>query len=160
MRATIAALVFIGLIGTAQAGDMEGRGRIMNTDGGWCWFMQTVEKKTATFLGSSPGQVATMSFDDPGCMAEVTADGFDLAADFNRNRISDRIASLVRGSWVQDWVEYDPKSRNQPGMMQKTGECMVADDLPATAIAINFVSDGTSITKVEYAHTFGCGDAL
>ena len=67
---------------------------------------------------------------------------------------------MARTSWVQDWVEYDPKSRNQPGMMQKSGECMVAKDLPATAIAINFVSDGSSITKVEYAHAYGCGEPL
>ena len=46
---------------------------------------------------------------------------------------------------------YDPDSRNQLGMMQKSGECMVADGMPATAIAINFVSNGISVTKVEYA---------
>ena len=155
------AAVLTGLFsGAALASDMEGRGRVMNTDGGWCWFSQTVEKKTAAFIGSSPGQVATMSFDDPGCMAEITADGFDLAADFNRNRIADRIAGVVRGTWVTEDAVYDPKSRHQPGMLQKSGECMVAEGMPATAIAINFVSNGTSITEVEYSHVFGCGEVL
>ena len=161
MRTIIAALAFIGLVaGATQAADMEGRGRIMNTDGASCWFTQTVEKKTAAFLGPLPGKIATMSFEDPGCMAEITADGFDLAADFNRNRIADRIAGLVRGTWVTEDTVYDPKSRHQPGMMQKSGECMVAKGMPATAIAINFVSNETSITEVEYAHTFGCGGSL
>ena len=161
MRAIIAALAFVGLVGaTAQASDMEGRGRILNTDGASCWFTQTVEKRTAAFLGPAPGQVAIMIFDDPGCMAEITEDGYDLAAVFNRNRIAGRIAVLVRGTWVQDWVEYAPDERNQPGIMQKTGECMMAEDLPATAIAINFVSNGASITRVEYATAFGCGDPL
>ena len=72
-RATIPALVFIGLIGSAaQASEMEGRGRILNADGGWCWFMQTIEKKKkAAFLGPLRAKIATMSFDDPGCMAEM-----------------------------------------------------------------------------------------
>lgn len=79
-----------------------------------------------------------------------------------RDRLVSRhsIASLVKTSWIQDWVRYDVVNRYQPGIMQKTGECMVAEDLPATVIAINFVSDGISITKVEYATAYGCGDAL
>ena len=161
MRTIILALAFIGLTGgVAPAGDLEGRGRILNTDGASCSFTQTVEKKTAAFLGPLKAEVATMSFEDPGCMAETTEDGFDLAAEFNRNRIADRIAGLVRGTWVTADTVYDPKGRYQPGMMQKSGECMVEEGLPATAIAINFVSNGTSITKVEYAHTFGCGEVL
>ena len=55
---------------------------------------------------------------------------------------------------------YDPENRNQPGIMQKSGECMMSESLPATAVAINFVSNGTSIVIVEYAHVFGCGDPL
>ena len=161
MRAIIAALAFVGLVGTvAQASDMEGRARVLNADGGWCWFTQTVEKKKAAFLGPLKAEVATMIFDDPGCMAEVLEDVGDLAGTINRSQIAGSIAGMARISWVQDWVEYDPRKRNQPGMMQKTGECMVADDLPATAIAINFVSSGSSITNVEYAHVFGCGDPL
>ena len=161
MRAIIAALVFVGLVGTAaQASDMEGRARVLNADGGWCWFTQTVEKKKAAFLGPLKGEVATMSFDDPGCMAEVLDDVGDLAGTINRSSIARSIANMARISWVQDWVEYDPSKRNQPGIMQKSGECMVAEDLPATAIAINFVSNGSGITQVEYAHAFGCGDPL
>ena len=61
---------------------------------------------------------------------------------------------------MEDTV-YDPKSGHQPGIMQKCGECMVAEeDLPATMIAINIVSNGTGITRVEYAHAFGGGDPL
>ena len=161
MRATIAALAFIGLVGSAaQASDMEGRGRIFNADGGWCWFTQTVEKKSADFLGSLQAKIATMSFDDPGCMGETTEEGLDFAADFNREKIADRIAGLVRGSWVTADTVYDPDSRNQPGMLQKSGECMAAEGMPATAIAINFVSNGASITEVEYAHVFGCGNPV
>ena len=52
MRALIAALAFVSLIGTAaQASDMEGRARVLNADGGWCWFTQPIEKKKAAFLG-------------------------------------------------------------------------------------------------------------
>lgn len=161
MRATIAALALIGMVsGIAQASDMEGRARVLNVDGGWCWFIQTVEKKKAAFLGPLPGEVATMTFEDPGCMVEVADDVGDLAGTINRSQIANSIAGMVRISWIQDWVKYDPRKRNQPGMMQKSGECMVADDLPATAIAINFVSNGTSITEVEYAHVFGCGESL
>ena len=161
MRAIVAALAFMGVaVCAAQASDMEGRGRILNADGTWCWFIQTVEKKTAAFLGSLQAEVATMSFDDPACMAETTEEGLDFAADFNRRQIANRIAGLVRGSWVTTDTAYDPNSRSQPGMLQKSGECMVAEGLPATAIAINFISNGLSITKVEYAHTFGCGDPL
>ena len=101
-----------------------------------------------------------MSFDDPGCMTETTEEGLDFAADFNREQIADRIAGLVRVSWVTADTVYDPSSRNQPAKMQKSGECMVAEGMPATSISINFVSNGTSITRVEYAHTFGCGDPL
>ncbi len=160
MRATIVALAFIGLVGGAQASDLEGRGRILNADGAWCWFTQTVEKTTAAFLGSLRAEVATMSFDELGCMAETTKDGFDFAADFNRKQIARRIADLVRGRWVTADTTYDPNNRKQPGMMQKAGECIVAEGMPATAIAINFVSNGTSIAKVAYAQTFGCGKPL
>ena len=161
MRAIIAALAFVGLVGTAaHASDMEGRARVLNADGGWCWFAQTVEKKKAAFLGPLKAEVATMIFDEPGCMAEVLEDVGDLAGTINRSQIAGRIADMARISWVQDWVEYEPGKSNQPGMMQKIGECMVAEDLLATVIAINFVTNGSSITKVEYAHTFGCGDPL
>ncbi len=160
MRTIIAALLFVGLVGTAaQTSDMEGRARVLNADGGWCWFTQTVEKKVA-FLGPLKGEVVTMIFDDPGCMAEVLDDVGDLSGTINRSSIARSIAGMVRISWVQDWVVYDPGRRNQPGTMQKSGECMVAEGLPATAIAINFVSNGASITEVEYAHVFGCGDPL
>ena len=163
MRAIIAAAV-AGLVGlgsaAAQASDMEGRARVQNADGGWCWFDQTVEKKKAAFLGPLQAEIATMTFEDPSCMTEVLDDVGDLAGTINRSSIARSIASMARISWVQDWVKYDPGKRNHPGMMQKTGECMVADDLPATAIAINFVSNGIAITEVEYAHTFGCGDPL
>ena len=161
MRSIIAALVLVGLVSiTAHASDMEGRARVLNADGGWCWFTQTVEKKKAAFLGPLKAEVATMNFEDPGCMIEVADDVGDLAGTINRNSIARSIADMARISWVQDWVEYDPSKRNQPGMMQKSGECMVAEDLPATAIAINFVSDGSSIAEVEYSSVFGCGDPL
>ena len=45
-------------------------------------------------------------------------------------------------------------------MMQAIGECMMAPALPETAIAIDFISDGDSITVVLYARTFGCGSKL
>lgn len=160
MRATITALALISLIASAaRASDLEGNGRIINADGVWCEFMQTVEKKTALFLGL-PGEVATMRFGDPRCMAETTKEGLAFAAAFNRKQIAYRIANVVRGYWVTADIVYNTTSRNQPGMMQKSGECMVAEGMPATAIAINFVSNGTSITKVEYAHVYGCGDPL
>ena len=44
--------------------------------------------------------------------------------------------------------------------MQEIGECMMAPDLPATAVALEFVSDGDSITDVLYAPTYGCGEVL
>ena len=44
--------------------------------------------------------------------------------------------------------------------MQMSGGHVVPEGMPATAIAINFVWNGTSITEVEYPHTFGCGDPL
>ena len=160
MRATITALALISLIASAaRASDLEGSGRIINADGVWCEFMQTVEKKTALFLGL-PGEVATIKFGAPRCMAETTKEGLAFAADFNRKQIAYRIAKFVRGYWVTADIMYNTTSRNQPGMMQKSGECMAADGMPATAIAINFVSNGTSITKVEYAHVYGCGDPL
>ena len=162
MRKIIVALTLMGLIGgAAQANDeMEGRGRILNADGAWCWFMQTVDKTKVAFLGPLSAEVATISFEDLACMAETTKEGLDFAADFNRDQIAKRIAGLVRGNWVTPDTVYESNSRNQPGMMQTSGECMVAKDMPATAIAINFVSNGTSITKVEYAHVFGCGASL
>ena len=161
MRAIIGAMALVGLVGAAaQASDMEGRAKVLNADGGWCWFDQTVEKRKAAFLGPLQAEVATMIFDDPDCMSETTEEGLEFAAGFNRDQIAGSIAGMARISWVQDWVEYDPGQRNQPGMMQKSGECMMAEDLPATAIAINFVSNGTAITEVEYAHAFGCGDPL
>ena len=55
---------------------------------------------------------------------------------------------------------YNPKSGHRLGIMQKCGECMVAEDVPATMIAINIVSNGTGITRFEYAHAFGGGDPL
>ena len=158
VAALVASLVFSLWASTAQA-TMEGRGRVFNADGGWCWFTQTVERKTATFVALR-GTIATMAFDDLGCMAERTEDGLDFAADFNRRQISQRIGGLVLGVWVTDDTVYDPGNRYRPGSMQEFGECMVADDMPATAIAINFVSDGTSIAKVEYAHVYGCGGPL
>lgn len=161
MRAIIAAVAFVGLVGAAaQASDMEGRAKVLDADGGWCWFDQTVEKKKAAFLGALQAEIATMTFDDPSCMAEVLDDVGDLAGTINGSSIARSIAGMARISWVQDWVECDPGQRNQPGMMQKAGECMMAEDLPATVIAINFVSNGASITRVEYAHAFGCGDPL
>ena len=162
LQTILMALAFLGLVGgTAQADEMEGRGRILNADGNWCWFDQTVDKRTADFLGSMPGMVATMTFDDPTCMGEKTKqESADFAASFNRDMIADRIASTVTGNWVTKDTVYDHANRHLPGIMQKSGECLVMKDMPATAIAINFVSTGTSITKVEYAHVYGCGDAL
>ena len=101
-----------------------------------------------------------MRFDNPGCMKETTKEGLDFAARFNRKQIAGRIAGIVRGAWVTADTVYKPGKRYKPGAMQSYGECMVAKELPATGIAINFVSDGTSIRAVEYAHVFGCGDAL
>ena len=154
-----AALLWAGA-GYAQAGSMEGRGRIFNADGGWCWFTQTVAKRRTAFLGNLPGRIATMQFDDPGCMAEKTKEGLSFAAEFNRKQIARRIAGLVRGAWARADVVYDPDKRYKPGIMQKSGECMASKGLPAISVAINFISDGTGISKVEYAQVYGCGDAL
>ena len=157
MRIPIAAAALVLAATSVLAQPMEGRGRITNADGGSCWFTQAVEKKKAAFL-TLKGTVATMVFDDPACMGETTKDGNDFAATFNRKQIAKRIAGLVRGTWVTKDTAYDTTSRYKPGMMQKAGECIVGAGKPATAIAINFVSDGTGITRVEYAGVFGCGD--
>lgn len=161
MQKTSIALVIAALLwpASAHAGSMEGQGRIINADGKWCWFTQAVEKKAASFL-TAKGIVATMVFDDPACMAEATKEGLAFAARFNRGQIAKRIAGLVRGTWVTKDVVYDTASRYGPGMMQKAGECMVGAGKPATAIAINFVSDGSGITRVEYGHVYGCGKPL
>ena len=142
-----------------QAADMEGRGRIFNADGTWCWFMQTVDKREVAFL-TLKGTVATMVFDDPGCMAEAITEGLDFAAGYNRKQIAKRIAEMAKISWVTEDTAYDAANRFKPGMMQTAGECMVGAGKPATAIAINFVSDGTAISRVEYAGVYGCGDPL
>ena len=163
VRAIIAALAFIGLVaGATQAADMEGTGRILNSNGDWCSFVQTVEKRKVDFLKPSTGRVATIRFDDPGCMVDTaeTDEGLEFTMRFNRDQIAGWIAKIVVGRWMTEDVRYDHRTRYQPGMMQKSGECIVADGMPATAIAINAVSDGTSIAKVEYASVFGCGDSL
>lgn len=35
-------------------------------------------------------------------MAETTEEGWDIAADMNRNQMAERIADMVRISWIQD----------------------------------------------------------
>ena len=58
------------------------------------------------------------------------------------------------------YTRYDTGARHAPGTMQAVGEGTMALDLPVTAVAINFISDGDSITEVLYAPTFGCGSTL
>ena len=68
---------------------------------------------------------------------------------------------LKAGSYVTKDTRYEPTKRRHPaGIMQDHGECIMAPGLPATAIAVDFVSDGDSITEVLYAPTFGCGELL
>ena len=90
----------------------------------------------------------TVAFEDSGCMAETTKEGNDFAASFNRKTIARRIAAMIRRVWVTPDTVYDTASPCKPGMMQKSGECMVGAGRPATAIALNFVSDGNGITRV------------
>ena len=150
------------LASTVYASDMEGTGRVLNSDGDWCSFVQTVEKRNTNFLKPSKGRVATMRFDNPTCMVDTaeTDEGREFTVRFNRDQIAGWIAKIIVGRWTTADVRYDARTRYRPGMMQKSGECMAADDMPATAIAINFHSNGASITEVEYASVFGCGDPL
>ena len=114
------ALITAILVSTSAAAQqaMEGRGRVFNADGAWCWFTQSVEKKAVPFLAHK-GKIAIMVFDDPACMAETTKEGNDFAANFNRTQIAKRIAGLVRGNWVTKDTNYNVASRYKPGMMQK-----------------------------------------
>ena len=74
--------------------------------------------------------------------------------------IAKRIAKWVVGTLFTRDTRYDTRSRYAPGSLQARGECMMATGKPATAIAIDFISDGDSIIKVLYAPTFGCGKPL
>ena len=106
------------------------------------------------------GKIAIMVFDDPACMAETTKEGNDFAANFNRTQIAKRIAGLVSRKLGDQRYQLQRGQSLQARDDAKAGECIVGANKPATAIAINFVSDGTGITRVEYGAVYGCGKPL
>ena len=81
----------------------------------------------------------------------------DLARTINGSNVAATIDRWMRGTYVTEDVRYDARHRREPGLLQKHRECMVAEGMPATAVAIVFVSDGDSITDVHHTMVFGCG---
>ena len=166
--ALLAATLALGAIPTfAQDTDSYGfqqRGFIFNAIMGECWFVQTYEKTNTYFTPSRPHMknqnLRTIHFDDPECMAD-TLDGLDAAGIVNKTMIAQHIAQWMTGTYFTADTRHDARNRRHPGrVMQEIGECMMATDLPATAVALEFVSDGDSITDVLYAPTYGCGEVL
>ena len=166
--ALLAATLALGAIPTlAQDVDPYGfnrQGFIRNAVGDQCWYVQTYEKTNPHFTPSKSHmtnqRLRTIRFDDPECMAD-TLDGLDAAVVINKSMIARTISGWYVGSYVTDDTRYEPSKRRQPaGIMQDHGECIMAPGLPATAIAVDFVSDGDSITEVLYAPTYDCGEPL
>ena len=87
---------------------------------------------------------------------------FAKLQEFFRSVADPRSHPNRRGRGKRSTKKKGPRGPLYPfeGDMQTSGGCAVAEGMPATAIAINFVSNGTSITKVEYVNTFDCGDPL
>lgn len=151
----------------AQQIDPEGfnkRGFIRNAVSEQCWYTQIYEKTNPHFHPSQPHMtnqnLRTLSFDVPDCMAE-SIDGLDAAEIVNKTMIANMISDWFVGTYVTADMRYDTRNRKHPGsFLQERGECMMAPGYPATAIAIEFVSDNDSITDVVYAPTYDCGEAL
>ena len=153
----------------AQERDPEGftpRGYISNAFGGQCWYTQVYERTNPYFLPEelkhvSDNDLRTIHFDDPECMADVI-DGLAVAERINKRLIAIQLSRWFQTAYVAEEVQYDVNQFYKPADgIQTRGVCIKSTTHPfATTIAVEFVSDGDSITKVIYAPSVGCGPRL
>ena len=148
----------------AQERDPKGfhtSGYIQNAFGGECWYTQVYERTNPYFMPErlqhiTPHDVRTIHFTDAECMADVI-DGLAIAERLNKVTIAQQIARWFRGTYIAEEAQYDVKHFYPPGEIQSRGVCMIDPKFPLLSIAIDFISDGDSITDVIYAPSMGCG---
>ena len=148
----------------AQERDPKGfhaSGYIQNAFGKECRYTQVYQQINPYFMPEklqhiTPHDVRTIHFTDGECMADVI-DGLAVAERLNKRAIAWQIASWFRSAYVAEEVRYDTDKFYPPGEIQARGVCMIDPKFPLLSIAIEFISDGDSITDVIYAPSMGCG---
>ena len=149
----------------AQQADPKGFNRdgfISNGIGDRCAYTQTYEETNPHFMEPAHQQTThhdlrTIQFTDPDCMANEL-NGTDIYEPINMRNINIVIAGWFTGSYILEDANYDVDTFSPPGEMQARGRCIRSRTYPTKGIAIEYFSDGNSITGVTYMPAImGCG---
>ena len=175
MRWMIKALAAIGIglfaattISAAQDRDPRGfpqSGYINNGVGDKCGYSQIYEQTNPHFMPSgmkstTHQEVRTIRFIDPDCMAN-SIKGADFYEPINMMMINNIVTGWFLGTYVIRDANFDTRNLHQPGKYQARGQCIQSKAYPSKAIAIEYFSDGDSITSVAYMLALGgCGERI
>ena len=139
-------------------------GFIRSSAGKKCWYQQTYEKNGKYFLseknkGLTNTNVRTITFDDPNCMND-RFDGDD-PSDRELNEIINKqmIARLITRWWTRSYThddaDFDIDDLKLPARFQSKGKCVQSKKYFIIAIAVDYIIENGSITKVVYAPAIG-----
>ena len=130
-----------------------------------CHFTQTYERHGKQFQDPSRhpmtnSKVRTIIFDDPTCMGADPSVKDNFEARLNSEYMLKTIVQWYGRTHFTKGVRHDLKTLRQPGPRQTGGACIMAPDMPATAIALKFVVENNAITQLHHKWTFDCGAPL
>jgi hypothetical protein len=138
----------------SHAAAFQPKGYISNQVGEKCWYTQRTDPEGAYFHGSLKGATGTVTFDDPGCMA----DGPGLR-DVNILMINNAIAGWYYGAKVQKDAAFltDASDLYPTSMLQQKGQCMRSRTYPAIGVVVDYEVRGSAIAVVRHASAIqGC----
>lgn len=142
------------------------RGFINNGIGEKCWFSQTYYNHKAYFSvesleGIQGQEVRVVTFDNPKCMRDDLS-GFDtdVSQMLNHRMINLRISSWYLQTYVKRDAKFDVDNLRPNGKYEARGKCIQSKTYPSKGIAVDYVTNGRSITHVYHTMALaGCGSA-
>lgn len=148
-RTTLAATALIvAASGHADTGRYLAKTRIPNHMGDCCKYTQVVEEPSDYFQEGMANAVGIITFDDPSCMS-----GDEVEMDVNKMLINNHIS----GWYSHSDADFGTKvsEMKETSALQMRGQCIQSRKYSAVGIAIDYVTDGGSITKVYHGPTIG-----
>ena len=119
-----------------------------------CRYIQTYEQTNPHFEKADKKhmthqELRTIRFDDPDCMGTTIVD---------KMMINNVVSRWFLGTYVLKDAAFDTRNLRRPGKYEARGQCIQSKTYPPKAIAIEYLSEGDSITGVVYMPALGgCG---
>jgi hypothetical protein len=136
-------------VSSAGPEKFQERGFVSNDAGAKCGYRQTVISGALHFHGDAIATtIGEIVFDDPQCMADS---GQGLGA--NKSMIN----KLISTWYSHPDANFDTTNLRKTSLYQVVGECMQSRSYAAIGVAIEYIVENQSITKVVHGPTLeGC----